>query len=61
MFKVGDIIVVEDANLGIIVSIDEYYVSIYWSDDRILCYDYSHLEKLISQTSIGCVWSHHAN
>ena len=62
MFKVGDIIAVEERNIGVIVSVDEHYVNIYWSDDRILCYDYSHLAKLVTrQDNIGDIWSHHAN
>lgn len=60
MFKVGDIIVVQDQNLGIIVSVDEYYVSIYWNfNDKTLLYDYSHLEKLVTESN--SIWSHHAN
>lgn len=59
MFKVGDIIVVEERNIGIIVSVGKYYVDIYWSDDKKLCYDYSHLEKLVNRSD--SLWSYHAN
>jgi hypothetical protein len=60
MFKVGDIIIVKDRNIGVIESVDECYVNIYWSDDRNFgLFDYDHLKELLCEA--GSLWSHHAN
>ena len=56
--KIGDLIVIENETIGIVVTIDDYYFSIYWNNDKTFCYDRSHLEILVSKTG---VWSHYAN
>jgi hypothetical protein len=56
--KIGDLVFDKNENFGIVITIDDHYISIFWNSEKTFCYDRSHLEQLVSKPGL---WSHYAN